>query len=50
MEEVETRYGLKPEGIDKLQQVFQRHPEVEKVLIYGSRAMGNFQPGSDTLG
>jgi len=47
MGEVATRYGLKPEVIDNLLQVFQRYPKVEKVLIYGSRAMGNFRPGSD---
>jgi predicted nucleotidyltransferase len=47
MEEVETRFGLKPAVIDKLLQVFQRHPKVEKVLIYGSRAMENYRPGSD---
>lgn len=27
--------------------VFERYPEVEKVLIFGSRAKGNARPGSD---
>lgn len=30
-----------------IHQVFYRHPEIENVLIYGSRAKGNFRPGSD---
>lgn len=47
MGEDETRFGLQPEVIDKLLQVFQRYPKVERVLIYGSRAMGNYRPGSD---
>jgi predicted nucleotidyltransferase len=47
MEEVETRFGLKLEVIEKLLKVFQRYPRVEKVLIYGSQAKGKFRPGSD---
>jgi predicted nucleotidyltransferase len=47
MEDVDTRFGLKPEVIEKLLLVFQRYPKVEKILIYGSRAMGNYRPGSD---
>lgn len=27
--------------------VFQRYPEIEQVLIFGSRAKGNARPGSD---
>jgi len=27
--------------------IFSKHPEVEKVLVYGSRAKGNFKPYSD---
>lgn len=41
------KYGLKTNTIDIINQVFSRHPEVEKVLIYGSRAKGNFRSGSD---
>jgi predicted nucleotidyltransferase len=47
MEKEHVRFGLRPEVIDKLQRVFHRYPRVEQVLIYGSRAMGNYQPGSD---
>lgn len=31
----------------QLIEILQRHPLIEKVVIYGSRAMGNFKPGSD---
>jgi len=41
------RYGLGEEVILKLQTVFSKHPEVKKVILYGSRAKGNFKNGSD---
>jgi len=39
--------GLKSETISELKNVFASHPEIEKVIIYGSRAKGNFKKGSD---
>ncbi len=39
--------GLTIEETKKINTVFSRHSEIEKVLIYGSRAMGNFKPASD---
>ena len=41
------RFGLKEEVILAIQHVFARYPEVEKVLLYGSRAKGNYKPASD---
>lgn len=41
------KFGLKPETIDKINSVFIKYPEVEKVIIYGSRAKGNYRNGSD---
>lgn len=41
------RYGLKKDTIEKINAVFEVHENVEKVLIYGSRAMGNYKKGSD---
>lgn len=41
------RYGLKEAIILQINNVFSHHPEVEKVLIYGSRAKGNYRTGSD---
>jgi uncharacterized protein len=40
-------YGLNDIAIGQIRQVFARYPELEKVLLYGSRAKGNFKPGSD---
>jgi predicted nucleotidyltransferase len=40
-------YGLKNTDIGKLQAVFAKYAKVRKVIIYGSRAMGNNRPNSD---
>lgn len=39
--------GLKRTDLEKLSEVFRRHPAVEKAVLYGSRAIGNFRPFSD---
>lgn len=41
------RFGLKPSTIDQIAAVFARHPAVEKAVLYGSRAKGNYKNGSD---
>jgi predicted nucleotidyltransferase len=41
------RFGLPEEAIAEIQAVLALYPEVEKGILYGSRAMGNFKPGSD---
>lgn len=41
------QFGLKQTTIDKINSVFEKIPEVEQVIIYGSRAKGNFRNGSD---
>ena len=41
------RYGLSEQTIQKINSVFARHPHVEKAVLYGSRAKGNYKPGSD---
>ena len=40
-------YGLKQTVVSKIQQVLADHPDVQKAILYGSRAMGNYKPGSD---
>jgi predicted nucleotidyltransferase len=40
-------FGLKQEAIDKINRVFCVFPEVERVILYGSRAKGNYRNGSD---
>jgi len=39
--------GLTIEEINRIKGVFSKHSEIEKVLLYGSRAMGNYKPASD---
>jgi hypothetical protein len=39
--------GLDKHVISKIKDVFVLHPEINEVIIYGSRSMGNFKPYSD---
>lgn len=41
------RFGLSETVIKELQDVFRRHANIEKVIIFGSRAKGNYRAGSD---
>lgn len=41
------KFGLKKDIIDNINDVFKRHTQIEAVIIYGSRAKGNFKQGSD---
>ncbi len=41
------KFGLSDKVINEIQGVLRKHSEVEKVLIFGSRAKGNYRPGSD---
>jgi predicted nucleotidyltransferase len=43
----EQQYGLAAEHIEKIVELFKRHSAIEKVILYGSRAKGNFRPNSD---
>lgn len=40
-------FGLSPEGIKLIVDVFKQHPEISHVQIFGSRAMNNYQNNSD---
>jgi len=42
-----VRFGLPEHAIAAMIAVFNRYPEIEAVIIYGSRAKGNFRLGSD---
>ena len=42
-----TQFGLSVATLNKLNNVFERHNAIGSVLIYGSRAKGNYHPGSD---
>ncbi|WP_162339639.1 nucleotidyltransferase domain-containing protein [Cyclobacterium salsum] len=41
------KFGLNSSTLQKLQSVFEKYREIEEVLIYGSRAKGNYREGSD---
>ena len=40
-------HGLPDRTISELHSVLAKHPEVERAVLYGSRAKGNYKPGSD---
>jgi predicted nucleotidyltransferase len=40
-------HGLTGETVAQIHEVLARYPEVEKAMLYGSRAKGNYKPGSD---
>lgn len=41
------KFGLPISTIDRINSVFKKYPEIEQVIIYGSRAKGNYREGSD---
>jgi len=40
-------YGLKVHTIEKIKKIFSQYNQIKKVIIYGSRAKGNYEIGSD---
>lgn len=40
-------FGLSGKILTQFKQVFEKYEEIQEVIIYGSRAKGNFRPGSD---
>jgi predicted nucleotidyltransferase len=43
----QQKYGLTVETLQKIQTVLSHYPNIETVILYGSRAMGNYRNGSD---
>ena len=41
------RFGLDARVVEKINAVFKKYSIIEKVILYGSRAKGNFKPASD---
>lgn len=41
------QFGLSDETVLAIQNVLKKHIEIQKAIIYGSRAKGNFKNGSD---
>lgn len=40
-------FGLSARALKLLRDLFATQPEIHRVIVYGSRAKGNFRPGSD---
>jgi len=40
-------FGLKEKTIEQISGVFAKYPQIDKVILYGSRAKGCFKNGSD---
>jgi predicted nucleotidyltransferase len=40
-------FGLTGEDIHLIVQAIAKHSDVEEAVVFGSRAMGNYKPGSD---
>jgi predicted nucleotidyltransferase len=44
---VSEQYGLSAEAIAKIRSVFSKYEKVQRAVLYGSRAKGNYRQGSD---
>lgn len=45
--QLESKNGLPEPVLQKIRAVFSRYPQVEKAVLYGSRATGTYKNGSD---
>ena len=41
------QYGLSEKTLNTLYSIFCKYPDIEQVILYGSRAKGNYRSGSD---
>jgi len=41
------RFGLSETTIARIQAILVRDPQINRAILYGSRAKGNYHPGSD---
>ncbi len=41
------KFGLEKETITSMHSIFQQYSNLEEVILYGSRAKGNYKRGSD---
>ncbi len=45
--DADAAFGLSSRALVLLRGVFASYPSVDKAIVYGSRAKGNYRPGSD---
>ena len=41
------KHGLREIDIEGINRIFAKYPQIEKAILYGSRAIGNFRQNSD---
>ena len=41
------KFGLSDQTVDRIHSVFVKYPQIEKAILYGSRATGAYRKGSD---
>ena len=39
--------GIPPEHFEKILKIFQKYSQIQEVILFGSRAKGNYREGSD---
>lgn len=44
---MKDQFGIPPDALNQICDVFRKYPSIQKVVLYGSRAMGNYRLGSD---
>ena len=42
-----TEFGLSSREAEIIKSILQKYPQIERAVIFGSRAMNTFKPGSD---
>jgi len=47
MKDLSAKSGLNPATINSINLTFAKYPQIKKVMLYGSRAKGNYKKGSD---
>lgn len=40
-------YGLTEHTLERIIDIFNKNPKIEEVILFGSRAIGNYREGSD---
>jgi predicted nucleotidyltransferase len=40
-------WGLSERSVEEIYSIFKKYPVIKKVVLYGSRAKGNYREGSD---
>jgi len=44
---MKNNFGLRDSDISEIVKVLQQYSEIEQAILFGSRAKGNYKPGSD---